>query len=183
MRNLVDSVNCELLLTLLTSPSAFPPSLPLDSVVWYRVYTFFEGGIQMEILTIGQVARQAGVGVETVRFYEREGLLEEPARRESGYRQYEEGAVFRLRFIRRAKELGFTLREIAELLALRDDPDASRADVRQRAEAKVADIEARIRDLQRMRDALSRLTAACHGEGPATDGCPILEALSGTDEG
>src|SRR5262249_35673627 len=135
----------------------------------------------MKPLTIGQVARQAGVGVETVRFYEREGLLEQPARRESGYRQYEDGVVARLRFIRRAKELGFTLKEIRELLALRDDPDASRADVRQRAEDKVADIEARVRDLLRMRDALLRLTAACHGQGPA-DGCPILEALCGAVE-
>jgi Cu(I)-responsive transcriptional regulator len=135
----------------------------------------------MKTLTIGQVARQAGVGVETVRFYEREGLLEQPARRESGYRQYEDGVVARLRFIRRAKELGFTLKEIRELLALRDDPDASRADVRQRAEDKVADIEARVRDLLRMRDALLRLTAACHGQGPA-DGCPILDALSGAVE-
>src|SRR5262249_10440299 len=130
----------------------------------------------MKTLTIGQVARQAGVGVETVRFYEREGLLAEPARRESGYRQYEGGAVARLRFIRRAKELGFTWKEIRELLALRDDPDAGRADVRQRAERKVADIEARVRDLVRMRDALGRLAAACHGDGPA-EGCPILEAL------
>ena len=137
----------------------------------------------MKTLTIGQVARQAGVGVETVRFYEREGLLEQPARRESGYRQYEDGVVARLRFIRRAKELGFTLKEVRELLALRDDPDASRADVRQRAEDKVADIEARVRDLLRMRDALLRLTAACHGDGPATDGCPILEALNEGDEG
>jgi DNA-binding transcriptional MerR regulator len=111
------------------------------------------------------------------------GLLEEPARRASGYRQYEAGVVARLRFIRRAKELGFTLKEARELLALRDDPDASRAAVRQRAEDKVADIEARVRDLLRMRDALLRLTGAGHGDGPAVDGCPILEALNGTGEG
>src|SRR3954453_4804764 len=100
-------------------------------------------------MTIGQVARRAGVGVETVRFYEREGLLEEPARRASGYRQYPEDAVARLLLIRRAKELGFTLREIKDLLALRIDPGATRADVRKRAEAKIADIEARVRYLQR----------------------------------
>jgi Hg(II)-responsive transcriptional regulator len=135
----------------------------------------------MKTLTIGQLARQAGVGIETVRFYERKGLLEEPARRASGYRQYDEEVVVRLHFIRRAKELGFTLREIADLLALRDDPDTSRADVRQRAVAKVADIEARIRDLQRMKDALRRLAATCQGDGPAVT-CPILEALNGTTE-
>src|SRR5258708_35797684 len=111
MRNLVDSVNCELLLILLSSPSEFPP-LPLDSVVWYGVYTFFEGGIEMEILSIGEVARRAGVGIETVRFYEREGLLEEPPRRASGYRQYSQEVVKRIGCIKRAKELGFSLKEI-----------------------------------------------------------------------
>jgi Cu(I)-responsive transcriptional regulator len=122
------------------------------------------------------VARLAGVGVETVRFYEREGLLDRPTRRESGYRQYTADAVTRLRFIKRAKELGFQLKEIKELIALRIDPDTDRADVRQRAEAKMADMEARIQALQRMRDALLTLTAACDGDGPAM-GCPILAAL------
>src|SRR5262245_48692368 len=131
----------------------------------------------MKLLTIGEVARRAGIGVETVRFYEREGLLAEPARRASGYRQYGDDAVPRLRFIRRAKALGFTLKEIAELLALRDDSDATRADVRRQAASKVADIEAKVRDLQRMRNALLSLTATCHGDGPA-GGCPILEALA-----
>src|SRR5215468_10396737 len=95
----------------------------------------------MRPLTIGQVARQVGVGVETVRFYERQGLLEQPARRESGYRQYAEDVVARLRFIRRAKELGFSLKEVAELIALDADPATSCGDVKQRAEAKIADIE------------------------------------------
>jgi Hg(II)-responsive transcriptional regulator len=134
----------------------------------------------MKTLTIGQIARRAGVGVETVRFYERQGLLEEPERRESGYRQYTEEVVYRLRFIRRAKELGFTLKEIRELMAFRRDPSATRADVRQQAKAKIADIEAKIRDLQRMKDALSKLTASCRGHGPAS-GCPILDALDGQD--
>jgi len=127
-------------------------------------------------LSIGEVARRADVGVETVRFYEREGLLMQPDRRPSGYRQYGEDVVSRLRFIRRAKELGFSLKEIAELLAFRDDPDATRADVRRRAAAKIADIDAKVRDLRRMRKALVKLTATCHGDGPAV-GCPILEAL------
>lgn len=135
----------------------------------------------MRPLTIGKAARAAGVGVETVRFYEREGLLDRPARRESGYRQYGEGVVARLRFIRRAKELGFTLREIKELLALSGDRDATRADVRARAEAKVADVEARVRGLLRIKGALVALTASCHGDGPL-EGCPILEALSDPDE-
>jgi MerR family copper efflux transcriptional regulator len=92
----------------------------------------------MQALTIGQVARDAGVGVETVRFYEREGLLEQPARRASGYRIYELDAVDRLRFIKQAQRLGFTLREIKELFALKLDPAATRSQVRERAEAKIA---------------------------------------------
>jgi MerR family transcriptional regulator, copper efflux regulator len=95
----------------------------------------------MTSLRIGEVAKQAGVGVETVRFYEREGLLDEPDRRASGYRQYDEEAVAVLRFIRRAKELGFTLKEIKSLLNLRLDTSATRADVREQASEKVADIE------------------------------------------
>lgn len=133
----------------------------------------------MTQMTIGQVARRANVGVETVRFYEREGLLAEPARRGS-YRQYDADALSRLRFIRRAKELGFTLKEIKELIALSRDPDATRADVRRTAEAKVADIEARVRDLLRVKDALERLTVSCDGHGPL-EGCPILDALNDPD--
>jgi len=135
----------------------------------------------MKAFTVGQVAKRAGVGIETVRFYEQQGLLDEPERRESGYRQYGDDDVAVLRFIRRAKRLGFTLKEIKALLALRDDGSATRSDVRARATAKIADIGAKIRDLQRMRDALTVLTAACHGDGPAT-GCPILEALNITDD-
>ena len=134
----------------------------------------------MKPLTIGEVARQAGVGVETVRFYERQGLLEEPRRRASAYRQYDEEAVAVLRFIRRAKELGFTLKEVKGLLGLRLDASASPADVRRQAEAKVADIEAKIADLRRMRDVLRKLIRECHGDGAAS-GCPILGALQGRE--
>lgn len=130
----------------------------------------------MESLTIGKVARIARVGVETIRFYEREGLIEEPPRRESGYRQYPEETVHRLRFIKRAKELGFTLKEIKELLALRIEPETTCEDVRLRAEAKIVDIEERIRTLQRMKEALTKLTLACRGRGPVSR-CPILEAM------
>ena len=131
-------------------------------------------------MKIGELARKAGVGVETVRFYEREGLLQEPPRRESGYREYSPETLVRLRFIRRAKELGFTLKEIKGLLELRLDATASRAEVRRQAKAKVADVEARIADLQRMRDVLQSLIRKCHGDGTTT-GCPILGALEGQD--
>jgi MerR family mercuric resistance operon transcriptional regulator len=130
----------------------------------------------MKPLTIGQVARHAGVGIETVRFYERQGLLEEPARKESGYRQYPEDVVARLRFIKRAKELGFSLKEIKELLALRVDPDTTCAEVKSRAEAKIADIEEKIQALLRIKKALVKLTKACSGHGPTSE-CPILDAL------
>jgi MerR family mercuric resistance operon transcriptional regulator len=128
------------------------------------------------MLTIGQLARQAGVGVETIRFYEREGLLAEPARLPSGYRQYPPDTVDRVRFIRQAQRLGFTLRESKELLDLRDDPLAGREDVRGRATAKLADIDARIADLRAMRAELGRLVAACDGRGSAA-GCPIIDTI------
>ena len=130
----------------------------------------------MKALTIGQVARHAAVGIETVRFYERQGLLEEPARKHSGYRQYGEDVVARLRFIRRAKELGFSLKEIKELLALRVDPTTTCAQVRSKAAAKLADVEQKIEALQRIRKALVKLTAVCRGRGPTSE-CPILDAL------
>lgn len=136
----------------------------------------------MSALSIGQLARRAGVGVETVRFYERQGLLEEPERRRSGYRQYGDEVVTRLRFIRRAKELGFTLKEIADLLALRRDPSATRSDVRERVRSKVEDIEAKVRDLRRIQEVLLSLSESCHGEGPAEE-CPIIRAIDEDAEG
>jgi MerR family mercuric resistance operon transcriptional regulator len=131
----------------------------------------------MEALTIGQVAKRAGVGVETIRFYEREGLIAEPERRpSSGYRQYPPQAVRRVLFIRHAKDLGFTLKEVQELLQLRVDPNSTCADVRERARDKVADIEERIASLEQMKAALNRLAKKCRGRGPTTE-CPILEEL------
>jgi len=129
-----------------------------------------------QTLTIGQVADRAGVGVETIRFYEREGLIDKPKRRPSGYRQYDEEAVHHLRFIRRAKDLGFTLSEIKELLGLRWDPTARCDDVKQRAEEKINDIKEKVRTLNRMKRALVKLTEACDGQ-ERTSRCPILEAL------
>ena len=130
----------------------------------------------MDGLTIGKVARGAGLAIDTVRYYEREGLLQKPARTAAGYRQYPADAVARLRFIRQAKELGFSLAEIKHLLALRVTPGKSCADVRARAEAKIADVEQRIAQLNRMRGALTKLAVACSGRGPTSE-CPILEAL------
>jgi MerR family mercuric resistance operon transcriptional regulator len=130
----------------------------------------------MHTMTIGQVAKHAGVGVETVRFYERQGLLDAPPRRQSGYRQYSQEVIRRIQFIKRAKDLGFSLKEIRDLLSLRVDPAMTCSEVKARAEAKIADIDTKIRDLQRMHTALVQLAAACTGQG-RTSQCPILEAL------
>ncbi len=130
----------------------------------------------MESLTIGQLAQRAHVGVETVRFYEREGLIAEPPRRSSGYRDYPLDTVSRILFIRRAKELGFTLKEIAELLGLRVRPRRSCAQVKQTADDKIASIDSKIAALRRMRRALKDLTKACEERTPTTE-CPILASL------
>lgn len=135
----------------------------------------------MGILTIGQVSKRTGVGVETLRYYEREGLVEEPPRRASGYRQYPESVVQRVHFIKRAQQLGFSLKEIAELFALRVDPTTPARLVKQRATAKLADIECKIEDLLRVKRALERLTDLCTGQGPIS-ACPILDALEHHDE-
>lgn len=130
----------------------------------------------MAALTIGKVARSAGMAIDTVRYYEHEGLLEKPTRSAAGYRQYPPEAVSRLRFIRQAKDLGFSLKEIKELLSLRATPGKSSGEVKARAERKIADIEQRIAALRRMKRALTQITAACAGCGPVSE-CPILEAL------
>lgn len=130
----------------------------------------------MQTLTVGQLAKGAEVNIETIRYYERRAILPKPPRRESGYRQYPPEAVEQIRFIRRAQKLGFSLKEIGELLSLRIDPDTTSADIKRRAETKVADIDARIRDLKRMKAVLVKLAAACRGRGPTSE-CPILEAL------
>lgn len=126
--------------------------------------------------TIGQLASDSGVGVETVRFYERRGLVPEPPRTASGYRQYGDEAVDRVRFIRRAKELGFTLQEIQSLLDLRTDTAARCAEVREQIAAKLEDVAARIRDLKRVERGLRRLERHCESADPAGD-CPTLDRL------
>lgn len=130
----------------------------------------------METLTIGQVAEETGVGVETVRFYQRKGLIEEPPRQGTQRRRYSPETVARIRFIRGAQNLGFSLKEIEDLMQLRIAPGTSKAEVKARAEAKAAEIEEKMRDLQRMRDTLMKLIGACEGTGPLED-CPILEAF------
>lgn len=131
----------------------------------------------METLTIGKVANRAGIGVETVRFYERQELIDSPPRSSAGYRQYPENTVHRLRFIRRAKELGFSLKEIKELLILHNDPKSTCSDIKQRAEKKLDDINRRIHDLKKIRDALNGLLVGCSSDATSAE-CPILQALT-----
>ena len=129
-------------------------------------------------LTIGKVAAQAGVGVETIRFYERRGLIRRPIRKVRSFRRYPEDAVERVKFIRGAKDLGFSLREVHDLLSVWDARAATCADVRQRAEAKIAAVDARIAALRTMRRALAALTHTCEGTAPVSK-CPIVLALKG----
>ena len=136
--------------------------------------------MKVKSLTIGRLAREAGVNLETVRYYERRGLLQRPPRSASGYRLFPADAARRLRFIRRAQELGFSLGEIRELLSLRMSATARRTDVRKRAEAKIADIDAKIRSLDAMKRTLRKLTNSCEGCGPIAE-CPILETLDKED--
>jgi len=131
-------------------------------------------------LTIGRVAERADVGIDTVRFYERRGLLPEPQRTASGYRLYTEATIKRLDFIRRAKALGFALEEIIALLGLQDS-SGPKADVKALTRRKLNQIDAKILDLQRMRDVLSALEHDCAGTGDVRS-CPIIEALADAPE-
>ena len=131
-------------------------------------------------LTIGRLARRAAVGIDTVRFYERRGLLPDPERTPSGYRLYPESIVDRIRFIRRAKDLGFSLDEIESLLDLHDH-GGRKSTVKALTKKKLAEIDARIEDLARIRDALRELDVRCTGHGDVA-GCPIIDALA-SEEG
>lgn len=130
----------------------------------------------MTTLRTGAVAQAAGVNLQTIRFYEREGLLPAPRRSASGYRQYPEDTVRIVTFIKRAQELGFTLRETKELLKLRTASPKRAATARSAAQAKLDDIDEKIRDLSAMRTALAGLVDACACSGEAVH-CPILESL------
>lgn len=127
-------------------------------------------------LKIGELAERGKVNLQTIRYYERESLLPEPPRLVSGYRDYQDSAVRRVRFIKRAQEIGFSLAEIRELLSLRIDTHRESAVVRSLAQAKIAEIEGKIRTLKAMKRALHRLTERCSGRGPASE-CPILESI------
>ncbi len=134
-----------------------------------------------QTLTIGKVASAVGIGIETVRFYERQGLIADPPRTPSGYRLYPPEAVDRLRFIRRAKDLGFTLQEVGELLSLRVAGGEPCEQVKGLAAAKLSDIERRIIELERMAGVIRQLVATCDA-GTSSAPCPILNALAESND-
>lgn len=129
-------------------------------------------------MKIGELAQQAGVGIDTVRYYERQGILPPPSRLASGYRTYGPGDAARLRFVRRAKALGFTLVEIRELLSLSGHQDDDMASVKAAAVQKLAIVESKLVELSRMHDGLKALVVSCPGHGSLSQ-CPILNMLSG----
>ena len=135
----------------------------------------------MEATTISKAASKAGVGIETIRFYERKGLIEQPRRpKDTGFRTYPEETVRRIVFIRRAQTIGFSLREIEELLELRSEPNTGASDVRAQAIAKRDEVKRKIADLQSVLTALDNLISACAGQGTIRN-CSIIEALELND--
>jgi len=132
--------------------------------------------MERDSLRTGEVAARAGVNIQTLRYYERRGLIPEPRRRASGYREYPQDAVRIVQFVKRAQELGFTLSEIEELLRMRDDQSASCAEVRAAAQAKIDDVDLKLRSLRAIKRALGILVSSCRSDG-STRECPILEAL------
>ena len=130
----------------------------------------------MEKITIGQLAKKVNVNLETIRYYERRGLLLEPPRNKSGHREYSLEEVKRTEFIKRCQVLGFSLNEISELLSLRVGPGTTCGDVKARVEDKIMEVEKRIADLEKIREALLRMSGKCIGKGPVGQ-CPILEEL------
>ena len=130
----------------------------------------------MDSLTISQLAKRGDVNIQTVRYYERQGLLAPTSRTEAAYRIFSAESVRRIRFIKRAQELGFSLNEIKDLLSLRIDAHTTQTDIRNRTQAKIADVEQKILHLQAIHASLLRMAEDCSGCGSLKD-CPILESL------
>ena len=128
-------------------------------------------------LTTGKVAKQAEVNIETLRYYERQGIVPKPLRTRSNYRLYPEDTVRRVRFVKHAQELGFSLKEIKELLSLRATPTATCWKVQERATAKIKEIDQKILSLQAMQHVLHKLVRQCGARRGSASECPILESL------
>lgn len=135
----------------------------------------------MKRMTRGELAKQSGVNSATIRYYEKIGLLPESPRSNAGYRLFSNKSINRIRFIKQSQELGFSLREIKELLDLRVTPEATTSDVRQRATEKIVDIGDKIKRLRGMKNSLEILVESCCNEASASE-CPILEILNSEDK-
>jgi len=135
----------------------------------------------MKDLTTGQLAREAGVKIDTVRYYEKRGLIQKPPRKDSGYRMFSEDAVKRIVFIKHAQEIGFSLQEIEELLLLRVSSKATCSEVKKRTEAKIVEVEGKILNLQRIKKALEKMAEICRGNKQIGD-CPVLDLLDTEDK-
>lgn len=157
-----------------------------NTINYYRNLMLLMGSIfekaeaVMTNMTIGQLAKRSGTSIDTVRFYERKNLIAPAYRKQSGYRQFDQQAVDTIAFICHAKGLGFTLKEIEELLFIRQNPHAMAVEVKQRVREKIADIDAKVERLSQIREELSALGNMCGGVGPASL-CPILEAMESTE--
>jgi len=130
----------------------------------------------MDNLTVGKLAKEVGINLETVRYYENIKLMPKPKRRDSGYRVYSEMDLDRLKFIKKSQQLGFTLKEIKELLFLRIDDETKCGDLKKLAEHKIGEVNSKIDELKKIKTALEKLSSQCHGSGPKSE-CPILENL------
>jgi MerR family mercuric resistance operon transcriptional regulator len=133
--------------------------------------------MQTHQLTRGSLAKRIGVDAETIRYYEKAGVMPDPPRTSGGHRLYDESLVRRLFFIRRCRELGFTLNEVRELLKLVDENQYSCADVLQNARAQITRIKGKIRDLRKMEKTLRKISSECSGENVPE--CPIIDSLWG----
>lgn len=151
--------------------------MPLDLAPTCKVYHLNSEVILMKRLTRGELAKRSGVNSATVRYYEKIGLLPEPPRSNVGYRLFSSESVKRIHFIKQAQELGFSLKEIKELLDLRVTPEATTSDVRMRANEKITDIGGKIKRLRAMKKSLEALVESCCNEAAASE-CPILENLA-----
>ena len=129
-------------------------------------------------LTIGQIAKETGIGIETIRYYEQLKLMPQPKRRPSGYRQYCQNCVRRLKFIRNAKELGFSLKEISSFLSLRIKSKSRCADIKKRTDHKISEIDDKIKKFQEIKRSLQRLSNKCVKGQASVSECPILEEIS-----
>ncbi len=155
--------------------------MPLDLALTCKVYHLFSEAILMKRLTRGELAKESGVNSATIRYYEKIDLLPEPPRSNAGYRLFSNESVNRIRFIKQSQELGFSLKEIKELLNLRVTPEATTSDVRKRATEKIDEIGDKIKRLGEMKKSLKILVDTCCNEDSASE-CPILENLASEDK-